>query len=107
MNKSFALFLAASCFGAAAVAQDQPNKKTPESSEIWEPQPRIIRAGEKAGDAPSDATILFDGKSLDQWSTLEGSAAKWPVKEGAFTVQPGGKDIKTKKEFGDFQLHIE
>lgn len=90
-----------------ALAQDQANKKSPESTEIWEPQPRIITAGEKSGEAPSDALVLFDGKSLDQWTSLDGSPAQWTVRDGAVTVMPGGKDIKTKKEFGDFQLHVE
>ncbi|MBT1708553.1 DUF1080 domain-containing protein [Fulvivirgaceae bacterium PWU5] len=88
-------------------AQDQPDKKTPESSELWSPEPHIITPGEKPGDMPSDATVLFDGKSLDQWVSIDDTPAKWPVKEGAVTVLPGGKDIRTKKEFGDFQLHIE
>ena len=83
------------------------DKKTPESTEIWEPQPRIITPGERPSDAPSDAVILFDGKNLDEWTSADGSAAKWTVKDGAFTVAAGTKEIKTKKEFGDFQLHIE
>ncbi len=29
------------------------------------------------------------------------------MKDGAFTIAPGAKDIKTKQEFGNFQLHIE
>jgi hypothetical protein len=84
-----------------------PDKKTPESSEIWEPQPRIITPGEKPGESPSDATILFDGKNLDNWVSLDGTAPKWTLKDGVMTVMPNGKDIKTKKEFGDFQLHVE
>jgi hypothetical protein len=87
-------------------AQDQ-SKKNPESTEIWSPQPKVISAGIKPGDAPSDAQILFDGKNLDQWVTIDGTAPIWKVQEGAFTVAPNGKDIKTKKEFGDFQLHVE
>jgi Domain of Unknown Function (DUF1080) len=83
------------------------NKKTPESSETWEPQPRIINPGDKPGDAPSDALVLFDGKNLDNWVSVDGGAPKWLIKDGAFTVAAGTKDIKTKKEFGDFQLHVE
>lgn len=83
------------------------SKKTPESSEIWEPQPRIITPGDKPADAPSDALILFDGKNLDNWICADGSAPKWLVKDGSMTVVAGSRDIKTKKEFGDFQLHIE
>lgn len=89
-------------------AQEQQNKKTPESSEIWEPQPRIITPGSKPGDAPSDAVVLFDGNNLaTNWLSEDGSAPKWSLKDGAMTVVAGGKGVKTKKEFGDFQLHVE
>jgi len=105
--KSLFLGSALAVFAAGAYAQDQPTKKTPESSEIWEPQPRIITAGVKPGDAPSDATILFDGKNFDNWVSADGGTPKWTLKDGAMTVVGGAKDIKTKKEFGDFQLHVE
>lgn len=88
------------------LAQEQ-SKKTPETTEIWEPQPRLVAPADKPGDAPADATILFDGKSLDNWSSIEGGAPKWTLKDGAMTVVGGSKDIRTKKEFGDFQLHVE
>jgi len=108
MQKANQLFMALACISAGYItnAQDQ-SKKTPESSEIWEPQPRIITAADKVGDAPSDATVLFDGKSFDNWVTIDGTAPKWTIKDGAMTVAAGAKDIKTKKEFGDFQLHVE
>jgi hypothetical protein len=98
---------ACALIASSALAQDQPNKKTPESTEIWEPQPRIITPGAKPGDAPSDATILFDGKNFDNWVSIDGGAPKWTISDGAMTVVGGSKDIKTKKEFGDLQLHIE
>jgi len=85
----------------------QENKKTPESSEIWEPQPRIITPGSQPGEAPSDALVLFNGKDLSNWISIDGSAPKWALKDGIITVAPNGSDIKTKKEFGDFQLHVE
>lgn len=83
------------------------SKKNPESTEIWEPQPPVVTPGEKAGDAPSDAIVIFDGKSLNNWTSADGSPAKWTVNDGAMTVAPGKGDIKTKQEFGDMQLHIE
>lgn len=101
------LLLAAACVAGMAQGQDR-TKQTPESTETWEPPVRVITAGEKPGDAPSDALVLFDGKSFDQWTSAEaGSPIKWTLKDGAMTVVGGTKDIKTKKEFGDFQLHIE
>lgn len=92
--------------GNYAFAQEE--KKTPVSTEIWDPQPRIITPGNTPSAPPSDAIVLFDGKNLDNWvSAKDGGAAKWTVKDGAFTVAPGNGDIKSKKEFGDIQLHIE
>ncbi len=98
--------LAVALAATTTYAQDQ-SKKTPESTEIWEPQPRLVTPAEKPGEAPADATILFDGKSFDNWTTPEGGVPKWTLKDGAMTVLAGSKEIKTKKEFGDFQLHIE
>jgi hypothetical protein len=100
------LVLAATSF-VPAFSQEQPDKKTPESSEIWEPQPRIITPGLEYGDAPSDAVVLFDGKGFDNWQSSDGGAVKWALKDGAMTVVAGAKEIRTKKEFGDFQLHVE
>jgi hypothetical protein len=106
--KSFVYLIVFAAATSVAFAQSQPNKKTPESTEVWDPAVRVITPGEKPTDAPSDAIILFDGKNLDQWvSAKDGGVAKWNVKDGAVAVQPGSGDIKTKKEFGDLQLHIE
>ncbi|WP_242916488.1 3-keto-disaccharide hydrolase [Pontibacter liquoris] len=83
----------------------QPPKMVPEMTEFWEPEVRVITPGTGMA-APSDALVLFDGKNLSQWKAKgDGSEAKWAVKDNAFTVGKG--DISTKKEFGDFQLHIE
>ena len=74
------------------------------------PQPRVVQPGvastqDKAGTAPSDAVVLFDGKDLSAWRSNKGEA-HWKVEDGAFVVQRGGA-IRTKEEFGDCQLHIE
>ena len=65
--------------------------------------PRVVSALQ--GEVPSDAVVLFDGKDLSQWVHPDGSPASWLVSDGAMTVAKGG--IKTKKEFGDIQLHLE
>lgn len=90
-----------------ALAQQEQEKLTPESTEVWAPEPRTITPGAKPSDAPSDAIVLFDGKNLDAWTSIEGGPAKWTVQEGAMTVAKGAKDIKTQKTFGDMQLHVE
>ena len=82
------------------------SKKTPESTELWEPVPPIVTPGEGTS-APSDALILFDGTNLNEWTNAKGDVAGWTVADGCFTVKPGTGIIKTKRGFGDCQLHIE
>ena len=76
------------------------------------PQPKIIAPGtfssvEQPGKPPSDAIVLFDGTSFDQWeSTDKGKPVRWALKDGAMEATRTG-DIRTKAEFGDCQLHVE
>ena len=84
----------------------------PGMSEYWTPQPKIVTPGNATNNAfitaPSDAIILFDGKDLSEWKADRGDAAAgWTVQNGIFTVNKRAGDILTKREFGDFQLHIE
>ncbi len=89
-------------------AQSKPRESLdPTVSEVWEHKPVKVTPAKTLGDAPSDAIIIFDGKNLNEWTSLDGAPAKWEVKDGAFTVAKGTGDIKTKKTFGDIQLHIE
>ncbi|MBK5278937.1 MAG: DUF1080 domain-containing protein [Bacteroidia bacterium] len=91
-----------------AFSQSKPRESLdPTVSEIWDLKPVKVTPGKNPGEAPSDAIIIFDGKDLSNFSALDGSAAKWDVKDGALTVTKGLGDIKTKKQFGDIQLHIE
>ena len=74
------------------------------------PQPTIVAPGEMKTtgmmSAPSDATILFDGKGLDKWKSGEGKA-KWKSTVAYFESTKGTGNIQTKEEFGDCQLHVE
>lgn len=73
----------------------------------WDSQPTVIQPGKK-GKAPSDAIVIFDGGSLDNFvSVPTGKTAEWKVSGNKFTVVPGKKAIRTKQAFGDCQLHIE
>ena len=57
---------------------------------------------------PSDAIVLFDGKDLSQWlSVKDGGPAKWNVREDCMEIVKETGDIRTKRAFGDCQLHIE
>lgn len=86
-----------------------PEPTEPEGTEYYEPKVPKVKPGEKYGEPPSDAIVLFDGKSLDNWiSSKDSTTAKWHLNDdGSMTVADKTGDIQTKQEFGDIQLHIE
>lgn len=74
------------------------------------PNPPVVTPGasfsESAG-APADAIILFrSGGDLAAW-TGPGDKAPWKVGNDFFEVVPKSGSIRTRQEFGDFQLHLE
>lgn len=78
------------------------------------PQPPVVTpptasTQEQPGQPPSDAVVLFDGKSLDAWvgGKDKKSPAPWKVENGYFEVVPKTGEIATKESFGDCQLHAE
>ena len=70
------------------------------------PQPPIVTPAtqstqEKAGKAPSDAVVLFDGTNLDAFTNKS-----WKIENGAMVV--GKKFQETVQKFkGDLQIHLE
>ncbi len=81
--------LAALSFALVAAADPKPNDST---------------LGAKP---PEGAKVLFDGKTLENWTTRDGKPAEWPVTDGVFAVGPGKGDIVSKDKFGSFKLHVE
>jgi hypothetical protein len=96
---------------AAPLAQDGAKATDKTDKKEWgvhdkdRPQPAMVAPGGH-GKAPSDAIVLFDGKSLDAWT-----GGQWEVKSdangGYFQVKPGSGNIRTKEGFGSCQFHIE
>lgn len=78
----------------------------PEDTEFWEPEVEKIDPGQN-NQPPSDAVVLFGGDDLSKWESVEGGEPQWEVDGDHFTVKPGTGAIKTKEDFGSFQLHIE
>ncbi len=74
-----------------------------------QPLPDIVTPGKEAGDAPSDAVVLFDGsaESFKNWTDTKGGQTKWILKDGAMEPTKRSGYIQTKQGFGSCQLHIE
>lgn len=88
---------------AAAPAQNRP-----EDTEVWTPMPATVQSASTAGQAPSDAIVLFDRDNLDQWvSAKDKSPAGWTVAGGVLTVNKARGNIETRRAFRDYQLHLE
>jgi hypothetical protein len=68
------------------------------------PYPPVVRPGAQVGAAPSDATVLFAGADLSQWTPAK---QPWKVENGYLEVVPNGGDLRTREKFGDVQLHVE
>jgi hypothetical protein len=83
-------------------------KPKPEETEVWEPVPAIVTPGANNTAPPSDAIVLFDGKSLDAWvATRDKSPAKWTIVGDTLAVNNPSGNIETKRTFKNYQLHIE
>jgi hypothetical protein len=85
--------------GGTAQEKKKPAPVIPYESGIVWPEPPKVTPGTDHG-PPSDAIVLFDGKSMDAWT----GGDRWEIKDG-YGIAKGL--VKTKQAFGDVQLHLE
>jgi hypothetical protein len=102
---SFALLSIA----ASAQAQPDPNYLDHDRTR---PQPKVVTGTtastqEQPGKPPSDAEVLFDGKDISQWVSMDGSPTKWITRDGYMECVKGSGYVRTLQNFGDCQLHVE
>ena len=97
---------------------DDPPAETHQwtSQDINRPQPPRVEPAtsstqENPGKPPSDAVALFDEThaAINNWlsDTQPPEATKWEVKDGSLQYVRGTGYIRSKQEFGDYQLHLE
>ncbi len=76
------------------------------------PEPPVVTPAtpstqEQAGQPPSDATVLFNGKDLSNWCSMDGTPTKWITRDGYMECVKGSGYVRTLQNFGDCQLHVE
>jgi 2-keto-4-pentenoate hydratase/2-oxohepta-3-ene-1,7-dioic acid hydratase in catechol pathway len=78
---------------------------------LTRPRPPVVDPGPGGPPvpAPSDAIVLFDGKSLSNWHVADtvSRPAAWKVENGYMEVVRGTGSIMTAQGFGDAHLHVE
>ena len=119
MRHKLILSLALAASAATILAADQQKLGYDDTPKIpgtdWHihdgdrPQPRIVEPGKQfsqKADAPSDAVVLFNGKDFSKWEG-RGGDVKWKIQDDYMEVAAKTGNIRTKDEFGDFQMHLE
>jgi hypothetical protein len=109
MRFSFPTLSAALLVPAWAVAAE-PAPPPYTLTEVWTPVPPVVAT--PATGIPSDAIVLFDGTNLDAWESAQPNGHPWRIEDGAMIVVPTPApappcDQRTKRAFGDLQLHLE
>jgi len=103
----YSLPLLLSCLAVTPLLA-QGTKPKPEDTEVWSPVPRVVTPGRTDAQPPSDAIVLFDGRNLEQWvSVNDHGPARWTVADGILTVNKPAGNIETKRSFTNYQLHLE
>jgi hypothetical protein len=104
------LLIAALVGGAGRPMHGQTPAEWPIHS-MSRPQPPVVNPGPFTASVlpPSDAVILFDGRSLDNWRSADDARkpAPWRVRDDYMEVVAGTGAIATAQAFGDVQLHVE
>ena len=101
--------LCVSC--ASTTAQtSQAELPAPELTEVWTPKVPVVSAPPNG--VPSDAIVLFNGQSLDEWQPVTPGGKRWKIEGDAMVIDPTKEpdpthDQRSKREFGDIQLHLE
>ncbi len=102
--------LAGSFVFAAATSPVHAQSPIPwKAHDLERPRPAVVRPAPQTLPVPppSDAVVLFDGKTLGDWRASDGGEARWVVKDGAIESVAGSGYLHSARAFGDVQLHVE
>ncbi len=94
---------------AATTGYAQDKDMKPAATEFYTPVPPKVETPEVTIGAPGDAIVLFGpGSDGSEWvNAANGTANEWTMEDGVMTVKAGAGAIRTRRDFGDVQLHVE
>jgi hypothetical protein len=107
------LFASFSVLDAARFMGDPPDEHHPWAvHDVNRPQPPLVVPGERCGDPPSDAVVLFDGSraTAENWEHVRPDDKRrndWVFTDEYMQAVRGAGYIASKQAFGDCQLHVE
>lgn len=72
-------------------------------------KPAVIDPPAQYGDAPThdSVTILFDGTHFNEWKSSKGGPVPWKLQDGYMEITKETGPIRTRRKFGNCQLHME
>ena len=90
------------------LAQQQSNAK-PEDTEVWQPEPKVVTPGATPTARPPTPSSSSTAKTSTSGSPPRHrkAPAKWDRHDGTMLVSKTAGNIETKRNFRDYQLHIE
>lgn len=103
--KAFAFF-GVGIFTTLVFSASAQQPADPKATEVWDPVPKMVTTGPD-NQPPSDAIVLFNGKDLSEWTSAKGAPAAWKIEQNSMVIAKGAGAIRTKRSFGDCQLHVE
>ena len=61
----------------------------------------------KLNTPPEEFTALFNGKDLSGWTGKKEFEEHWVIKEGVIHYDAKNSSLRTEKEYGNFELHVD
>ena len=103
------LLLAMSILAFFAVGVQAEETSPWRAHDLNRPLPPVVTPASSTapGRPPSDAIVLFDGSDLSEWESKGDGPTKWLLKDKNLIPTPDAGYIRTRKAFGDVQLHLE
>src|SRR5438270_4760100 len=97
-----AVLTAALQLASLCLAQPDPNWLDHDRERPLPPvvTPPTASMADKAGQPPSDAVVLFDGKDVSQWASMDGTPTKWISRDGYMECVKGSGYVRTLQNFG-------